>query len=107
MKFFSESDLPSSHPLEGIRRKAISGNETMITIFDFGPGAVIPSHTHPHEQITLIVEGELEFTVEGTTRILRQGDGVVIYSNEEHSAKVLKAPAKAVDAWYPIREDYA
>ncbi len=106
MKFFSESGLPEKNPLGGIRLKAISGDKTMITIFEFDLDAVIPAHRHPHEQITLIVEGELEFTVEGSTRILRQGDGVVIHSNEEHSAKVLKTPARAIDAWYPIREDY-
>ncbi|MCL4536231.1 MAG: hypothetical protein M1610_01355 [Nitrospirae bacterium] len=31
---------------------------------------------------------------------------VVILSNQEHSTKILNKPAKAVDAWYPIREDY-
>jgi len=106
MSFFSESDLPAKQLLEGIKLKAVSGDKTMMTIFEFDVNALIPSHKHPHEQITYIIEGELEFTVEGKTRILRKGDGVVISSNHEHSAKVLNAPAKAVDAWYPRREDY-
>ncbi len=106
MRFFRESDLPVKHILEGIKLKVLSGDRAMMTIFEFGPNAVIPSHKHPHEQITYIVEGELEFTVEGKTNVLRKGDGVVIAPNHEHSAKVLQAPAKAVDAWYPRREDY-
>lgn len=106
MIFFSESDLQAKQLLHGIKLKVVSGDKTMITIFEFEANAVIPSHKHPHEQITYIIEGELEFTVEDETRILRKGDGVVISSNHEHSAKVLKAPAKAVDAWYPQREDY-
>jgi len=106
MSFFSESDLQVKQLFKGIKLKAVSGDKTMMTIFEFEVNAVIPSHNHPHEQITYIIEGELEFTVEGKTRILRKGDGVVIPSNHEHSAKVLIAPAKAVDAWYPRREDY-
>jgi quercetin dioxygenase-like cupin family protein len=106
MTYFSESDLQARQLLEGISMKAVSGEKTMMTIFDFEPGAVIPVHKHPHEQITYIIEGELEFTVEGRSTILRKGDGVVIPSNCEHSAKVVAAPAKAVDAWYPRREDY-
>jgi len=106
MSFFSESDLQAKQLLEGIKLKVVSGDKTMMTIFEFEVNAVIPLHKHPHEQITYIIEGELEFTVEGKTRILRKGDGVVIPSNHEHSAKVLTAPAKAVDAWYPRREDY-
>lgn len=106
MGFFSESDLQAKQLLEGINLKAVSGESTMMTIFEFEPDAVIPSHRHSHEQITYVVEGELEFTVEGKTAVLGKGDGVVILSNQEHGAKVLKAPAKAVDAWYPRREDY-
>ncbi|MEJ2684773.1 MAG: cupin domain-containing protein [Candidatus Sulfobium sp.] len=106
MSFFSESDLRAKQLLEGISLKTVSGESTMMTIFEFEPNAVIPAHKHSHEQITYIVEGELEFTVEGETTVLGKGDGVVIFSNQEHSAKVLTSPAKAVDAWYPRREDY-
>ncbi|MBM4135652.1 MAG: cupin domain-containing protein [Nitrospira sp.] len=64
------------------------------------------SHKHPHEQITYVIEGEMEFTLNGEIRILKAGDGVVILSNQEHSARILNRPTKAVDAWDPIREDY-
>ncbi len=106
MTFFKESDLKARKVLEGITLRAVSGNNTMMTFFEFEPNSIIPIHKHPHEQITYIIEGEMEFTVEGKTNILKKGDGVVICSNQEHSAKVLDKPAKAVDAWYPIREDY-
>ena len=106
INFFRESDLKAKQILEGITLKAVSGDKTMMTFFEFEPNAVIPSHKHPHEQITYVIEGEMEFTVEDETRILKKGEGVVIYSNQEHSAKILNKPTKAVDAWYPIREDY-
>lgn len=106
MNFFRESDLKTKQVLEGITLRAVSGEKTMMTFFEFEPNAVIPSHKHPHEQITYIIEGEIEFTVEGETKILRAGGGVVIYSNQVHGAKILDKPTKAVDAWYPIRDDY-
>ena len=104
MTFFKESDLKTEQILEGITLKAISGDKTMMTFFEFEPNAVIPSHKHPHEQITYIIEGEMEFAqLEGETKILKEGDGVVILSNQEHGAIVLNKQTKAVDAWYPIR----
>ncbi len=106
MSFFSEANLPAKQLLDGITMKAVSGDKTMMTFFEFEADAMIPSHKHPHEQITYVLEGELEFTVGQDTRVLGKGDGVVISSNQEHCAKVLKAPARAVDAWYPLREDY-
>ena len=106
MNFFRESDLNTKQVLEGISLRAVSGDETMMTFFKFKPNSIIPSHKHPHEQITYIIEGEMEFTLEGDTKVLKAGDGVVISSNHEHSAKILSKPTKAVDAWYPVREDY-
>ncbi len=106
MNFFKESDLKARQVLEGITLRAVSGDKTMMTFFEFEPNAVIPSHKHPHEQITYVIEGEMEFTVESETKVLKNGDGVVILSNQKHSAKILNKPTKAVDAWYPVREDY-
>ncbi|NOZ69146.1 MAG: cupin domain-containing protein [Deferribacteres bacterium] len=106
VSFFRENNLPAKQVLEGITLKSVSGEKTMMTFFDFEPDAVIPFHKHPHEQITYIIEGEMEFTLEGVTRILRAGEGVVIPPDQEHGARVQDKPAKAVDAWYPIREDY-
>lgn len=106
MTFFRESDLKAKEVREKITLRAVSGEKTMMTIFDFMPNTEIPAHKHPHEQITYVIDGEIEFTLEGETRLLRAGDGIVISSNLEHSARVLGSPAKAVDAWYPIREDY-
>ncbi len=78
----------------------------MMTFFDLTSDAVITSHKHPHEQITYMLNGEMEIIVAGQVKVLKAGDGVVIPGNVEHSAKILKGPAKALDAWYPRREDY-
>lgn len=106
INFFKGSDLKSKQILKGITLRAVAGDKTMMTFFEFEPNAIILPHKHPHEQITYVIEGEMKFTVEGETKILRKDDGVVILSNQEHSARVLNKPTKAVDAWYPIREDY-
>lgn len=104
MNFFKELDLKAKQIIEGITLRAVSGDKTMMTSFEFEPNAIIPSHKHLHEQLTYIIAGEMEFTVEGETKILKAGDGVVILSNQEHSAKILDRATKAVDVWYP--EDY-
>ncbi len=106
MSFFRASELPSRQLLPGVNLRVAAGDKTMITLFDFAPQAVIPSHHHPHEQITYIIAGEMEFTIDGETRILQTGDGVVVRTNQEHGAKVLAKPTQVIDAWYPLREDY-
>jgi quercetin dioxygenase-like cupin family protein len=104
--FFSEAELKTKQPLEGVSLRAVYGDKTMLTIFNLEPNAVIPTHAHPHEQISYVLEGALEFTLEGETRVLRPGDGVLIPSGQKHGARVLDQRTKVVDGWYPIRDDY-
>ncbi len=106
MGFFKESDLKAKKMFEGMTLRAVAGSQTMITVVEFQPHAVLPRHGHPHEQISYVLAGELEFELDGKTTILKQGEGAVIPPNAEHGAKVLERPTKVLDAWYPIREDY-
>lgn len=104
--FFRTRELPQTEMLPGIRRRAVWTDGAMITFFCFAPGSVVPEHEHPHEQITVVTKGALEFTLDGETRILRAGDGVRIGANLRHSARALGEGSEALDAWNPPREDY-
>ncbi|MBN1955229.1 MAG: cupin domain-containing protein [Anaerolineae bacterium] len=106
MDFFCVDDLPAVEMLPGLTRRAVWLENVMITFFTFEPNTVIPAHAHPHEQITYVVEGALEFTLGGETRLLRSGEGVCIPLAVQHGARVLDEPAFVLDAWHPPREDY-
>lgn len=106
MDFFRLAELPAAEPLPGVTRRAVWLEQVMVTFFTFEPHAVIPAHEHPHEQITYVVEGALEFTLGEETRRLSAGEGVCIPSGVRHGARVLERPALVLDAWHPPREDY-
>ncbi len=106
LTFFSLNELPATEMLPGVVRRAVYLDHAMMTFFDFAPGSVIPEHSHPHEQITYIVQGAMEFTLDGETRVLRAGEGVCCPPNVPHGAVVLDEPTVALDAWYPQREEY-
>ena len=93
-------------PLAGIRVKSVCLDNVMMTYMEFEPNMVLPEHVHPHEQITMIHRGKLEMTVDGQTRIMEQGDVVVVPANVTHRARTLDEPTIAIDAWSPVREDY-
>ncbi len=106
MSFFRVNELGSKRLAEGIDCRAVYLDDVMLTFFDLAPRSVVSMHKHPHQQITFILEGEMEFTLDGETRVLRKGEGVTIPPNVEHGARVLDSPTKALDAWHPPREDY-
>lgn len=107
MTFFRTADLPATEMLPGVTRRAVHLDDVMITVFDFAPEAIVPRHAHPHQQITWVVSGSMEFDLAGETRTLHGGDGVLIPPNTPHAATILDQPCRAIDAWHPIREDYA
>jgi quercetin dioxygenase-like cupin family protein len=106
MAYFSSGELPATEMLPGVNRRAVYLDDVMLTFFDFAPGAVVPDHHHPHQQITWIVSGAMEFDLDGEKRVLRAGDGVLIPPDVPHSAVILDEPCRALDAWHPVREDY-
>lgn len=105
MSFFKVDDLPATEMLKGVFRRAVYLDKVMLTFFDFEPGREVPEHAHPHEQISYVLEGEMAFTLNGERRTLRAGEGVTIPPNVPHSA-TFPGPARVMDAWHPVREDY-
>lgn len=106
MDYFRVADLPAVEMLPGLVRRAVWLDQVMLTFFTFEPHTVIPAHEHPHEQITYVVQGALEFTLGKETRRLNAGEGVCIPSGVRHGARTLDEPTVALDAWHPVREDY-
>jgi len=105
MNFFNVKELPKKKIKEGIRMCSVYLKNVMLTYFEFEQGQDIPPHEHAHEQITFILEGEMEFRLGDEIKILKAGEGVTVPSNIKHSVYAI-SPVKVVDAWNPIREDY-
>ena len=68
-------------------------------------GASVAEHKHFHEQWSIVLEGELEFTVSGETQSVKTGTVVYIPSNELHSARALTS-CLVMDVFTPAREDF-
>jgi quercetin dioxygenase-like cupin family protein len=106
MTYFSKESLPATEMLPGVTRRAVHLDDVMITFIDFEPNSVVPEHRHPHQQITWVVSGEMEFGLDGQKRVLQAGDGVLVRPDVPHGAVVRDTPCSAIDAWHPVREDY-
>ena len=64
------------------------GHEAFQVRVDFAPGAAFGKHTHPGEEIIYVLEGALEYEVEGKPPVtLRAGDVLFIPAGAIHSAR--------------------
>lgn len=90
---------------EGITASIHHSDTMTFTHVTLEKGAVLPEHHHVHEQWTHMIEGELELTMEGETKVLTPGTAVYIPSNTPHAAKAI-SQCKVIDCFLPIREDF-
>jgi quercetin dioxygenase-like cupin family protein len=70
-------------------------HEVVTARADFQPGAQVPRHTHPGEEVAYVLEGELELQVDGKpAQKLKAGDTFFLPANTVHAAKNIgKGPA--------------
>ena len=88
-----------------VRRTLTEGERMMLVEVTLAQGAVVPSHTHPHEQIGYLASGRLLFEVGDERRELAPGDSWLVPSNVSHQVTVLE-PSVAIDIFSPPREEY-
>jgi len=105
--YFLPAGSGSRHEIfPGVELRAIAGTNLMLSVVRLEPGSIVQDHSHPHEQMGMLIEGQLEFTVGGLTRILAPGDMWRIPGGVVHRVKALDRPALALDVFHPVREDY-
>ena len=107
MPFFDLAEQPSKTIFPGVTITTAWGDAIMLSFVQFEYGeAVVPEHQHPHEQMGLGLEGEFELVIGEEARIIRAGDSYWIPGNTPHMARAVNGPARALDIFHPIREDY-
>ena len=104
--YVTRADCSKHTIFPGVNIFTVAGDKAMLSLVEFEPRAVVEPHSHPHEQMGMLLEGELTFTIGGQTRTLRPGEMWRIPGNVVHSAVAGGAPVKALDVFHPVREDY-
>ena len=106
-QYFAKREECSHHKIfPGVDIHTLAGQQMMLSLVEFAPRAVVERHSHPHEQMGLLLEGELEFFVGEEHYVARPGDMWRIPGGVEHRVIAGDQPAKALDVFQPIREDY-
>ena len=91
---------------EGVAGRPLFGANAMINLIEFEPGAVVPLHSHPHEQLGIVLRGVQVLVVDGVEHPLGPMEGYVLPGGVEHSAHCGPEGATVIDVFQPVREDY-
>lgn len=105
MSFHLLESVEAREIVPGFHGRLIHTDTMTFADWTVEEGASLPAHSHPHEQITTVIEGRFEMTVGGETRVLEPGTVVVIPGHVSHTGKAL-TPCRIMDVFQPPRDDY-
>lgn len=104
MPFIDLKEKPTLTIWPGITGKFMHTDHMSYGMLTIASGTPLPEHSHPHEQWTHLLEGELELTIGDETMILTAGMSAHMPPNVPHSGRTL-SDCKLMDCFLPVRED--
>lgn len=107
MPFYNWDQLPrQERPGNRALRMVSSDNSTVLRVEHVGPAAHEPHIHEESEQITTLLEGEMEYTLGEEVRIIRPGDIVVVPAGSTHGTRVpAGVRTVAMEFFSPPRRD--
>ena len=98
--------LPTISPVAGVDMSVLVGGAMMMGIVTLAPGAIVPLHQHPNEQIGYVLEGTIALTIGDETRDLGPGSAYLIPGGTSHEGSSVGG-CVVLDVFSPPRADYA
>lgn len=105
MPAYQLMELPERELLPGYFGRFVHTDRMTLVSWNIRAGSPLPEHSHPHEQIATLLEGEYEMTVDGQVHQMRAGSVVVIPGGVRHSG-LAKSECRIIDVFQPPRDEY-
>ena len=98
--------LPTLEPRPGIAVQSVAGNQLHVAWIRIAPETALPLHSHPHEQIGVVLEGAIEVTIGGESRRVRPGEAYAVPGGVEHGGRTATEGVLVLETFTPVRDDY-
>ena len=103
--FHQFDDIATKEVAPGFFSKLIHTANNTINFIEVKAGNSVPDHQHIHEQMSFVLEGQFQLTIDGEVQILDASMFAVIPSNVRHSGLAI-TDCRLIDVFSPVREDY-
>ncbi len=102
------TDLPVEAMAGGVARRRFTGDALELIRYEYPAGARFATHDHDAEQMTIVLEGSLVFTLPGGEERLERGDALLIPGGLPHGAYVpgdaaTDPPTVTLNLFTPVR----
>jgi unsaturated pyranuronate lyase len=100
--FIDISRLDVKEPREGWQGRFFHSQNMTFAYYAVEAGAWIHEHSHPNDEVWNIIDGQLEITIAGETRVVGPGCAAVIPPDTAHSVEALTA-SRVIVVDHPVR----
>jgi len=90
----------------GVHIRTCATDRLMVSVVDLEPNSVVEEHAHPHDQVGMLLTGRVRFVIGDEEKLLGAGDVWCIPGGVRHKVLTLDEPARALDIFTPLREEY-
>jgi quercetin dioxygenase-like cupin family protein len=106
-RYFPEASECSRHSIfPGVHIRTCAAEHMMMSFVDLEPYSVVDEHSHPHEQVGMVLKGRATFFIGGEEKTLGPGDWYRAPGGVRHRVVALDEPVQVLDIFYPVREEY-
>jgi quercetin dioxygenase-like cupin family protein len=109
MPVYKETETSPEKISSCFERRITHLDNLMVVVCDFtnGPApAPDPPHSHPHEQISYVAEGDLFLFINDEKHKLQKGDIFSVPSGVPHCIQTISNHVRLIDSFSPVREDF-
>jgi quercetin dioxygenase-like cupin family protein len=83
----------------GIHGATVHTPQLTVTLYRYEPGSTWEEHEHPEDQVSSVIEGEIDFTVAGNLVHLRAGELAALPGGVPHSAQVGEREVRTLNVY--------
>lgn len=106
-RYFPTAAECGQHTIFGnVPIRTYAGDHLQLSFVDIPAGGVVDWHSHPNEQMGVVVSGRATFFIGDEEQTLGPGDFYCIPGGVRHRVVSAGGPAQALDVFYPIRPEY-
>ena len=105
MGFFKIDTLKERNLLPGVNARFFHTENMTVAHWIFEEGAEMPKHSHPHEQVSQVIDGTFELTIGDKSEHMKLGTAAIVEPNTPHFGKAV-TKCYIIDVFHPVREDY-
>jgi len=99
-------EIPLTKLTEGAFSHLLRGKNILVSFLTMNAHSVFELHSHPQEQIMIVIEGYCDEIIDGKIYRVREGDVLHLPPNVVHGAFIGDVDCKVIDIFSPVREDY-